>query len=273
MKLNWSFFINTALIMSLLTSAGLSAQGKEATNSAQNGSSESHGEMIAAATADSEESDQGFSSKHTKERELAFALLIIVVGLGYFYQRIKGLEAAQRRKKSLVEADGENRPILVEGSREFEQHCQMLADAWTKKLKAIGQPSELEGEKERRAKREEFNQWLHNYLNSYRDHEQELLVMRLLDPVYVELMVLELPQKKNQGRESALKWSVETLLLYKTVKPYLSDSSAMMYAKPLKCFYETVIRRKIDNSKDGKIIAKIKREFEQILEIEASKCY
>ena len=51
MKLNWSFLNSSALTIALLTSATISAQGFEVTNSAQNQSSESHGELTAALAA------------------------------------------------------------------------------------------------------------------------------------------------------------------------------------------------------------------------------
>ena len=271
MKLNWSFSIYTALTITFLTSTTLSAKGEEVTNYVKAHSSESHGEVIPAPAADSDSSDPGLSSKFFTSSELAFSLVIMLIGLGYFYQSEQGIGAAQRRKKSSLEAYGKTQPVLVEGSRQFEQHFQKFTEAWTNKIKEIGQPSELEGEEEQKAKREKFNQWLQKYLDSYRSYERELLVMRILDPIYVELMLLELPQKKNQERDCVWKWSVEALSMYKIVKPYLSDSSARMYAKPLRCFYKTVIRRTLEKAKSGKALKQLKQEFEETLEIEKSK--
>ena len=86
MKLNWSFFIKTALTTIFFASATLSAQSKEIINYAQYQSRESQGEMIAVSTADSddynqivESPDQEFSSKQNLSGELALAILLITV--------------------------------------------------------------------------------------------------------------------------------------------------------------------------------------------------
>ena len=62
---------------------------------AQDRESESHGEVTAALIAESdgenhvaEISDQRFKSKQTIEKEFAFAILIFVVGLGFFYKTL-----------------------------------------------------------------------------------------------------------------------------------------------------------------------------------------
>ena len=88
MKLNWSFLSSSALTITLLTSATISAQGFEVTNSAQNQSGESHGELTAALAAKSEgsdqsalDSDQKFSSKNIAQMEFALAILVLIVGL------------------------------------------------------------------------------------------------------------------------------------------------------------------------------------------------
>lgn len=139
MKLNWSFFINTVLTITLLTSATLSAQCKEVTNYAQDHSSENHSEVIVARVANSSREDsmaeslhQEFNLKNTIEKELAFAILIIVmcqlvqyssksveqatsgvlnkseyhyifVGLGYFYQSINDRKEAKENLKEKVD--------------------------------------------------------------------------------------------------------------------------------------------------------------------------
>ena len=278
MKFNWSFSIYSVLTITLLIATAPWAQGQEVTNSAQDQSGESQSEVIATSAANTDWSDHlvessgsFVSSKHTTSRESAFALLIMVVGLGYFYQSVRGRGEAQRRIKSLVTADEENQLVLIQGNQQFEQHFQKFTEAWANKIEEIGQPSELEEEEEQRAKREKFNQWLQKYLDSYRSYERELLVMRILDPIYVELMLLELPQKKNQERDCVWKWSVEALSMYKTVKPYLSDSSAKMYAQPLLGFYELVIKEAMKNARGEEEIEKLKQEFEETLEIEESQ--
>ena len=67
MKLNGSFFSNVALIVTLLISPTLSAQAKEATNSAQDSSITT--------------SDSGFLSKSATTVKFTFALVAIVGGL------------------------------------------------------------------------------------------------------------------------------------------------------------------------------------------------
>ena len=142
MKLNRSFFINTALTITLLISTTLSARGKEITNYAQNHNSETHGEVISGAVENyarkeykAESLNQEFSLKQTIEieKELAFALLIIlvcqlvkyssksvaratpgvfnkpenrymVVGLGHFYHSINGHRGAREYSKEKVES-------------------------------------------------------------------------------------------------------------------------------------------------------------------------
>ena len=133
MKLNHSFFLNTALTITLLTSAALSANGKEVNSysaeqekflekskvsqvdntnlhlerlgedghssiskvEAKVHNSNSHGEVTASLAADSAEKyhlsgslEKGLSSKYAIEREFAFAILIFIVGLGYFYKTL-----------------------------------------------------------------------------------------------------------------------------------------------------------------------------------------
>ncbi len=86
MKLNWSFFLKTALTATFFTSATLSAQSKEVTEYVQDQSRESQGEVIAALVDDFDEShqlvdssDQEFSSPHNLSGELALAILLITV--------------------------------------------------------------------------------------------------------------------------------------------------------------------------------------------------
>ena len=86
MKLNWSFFIKTALTTIFFASTTLSAQSKEVTNYAQDYSSESQSEMIAVPVANSDESnqivkssDQEFSLQNNLSGELALAILLITV--------------------------------------------------------------------------------------------------------------------------------------------------------------------------------------------------
>ena len=88
MKLNWSFLNSSALTIALLTSATISAQGFEVTNSVQNQSQENHGELTAALAANSEgsdqnalDSDQKFSAKNIAQMEFALAILVLIVGL------------------------------------------------------------------------------------------------------------------------------------------------------------------------------------------------
>ncbi len=93
---------------------------------------------------------------------------------------------AKRRKKLLGKDYGKKPPVLVEGSPQFARHLQKFSDAWTEKLEAMVEPDELE-ESEQKFKEEEFNQWMREYLESYRQNEREKLVKGLLDPVYAEL--------------------------------------------------------------------------------------
>ncbi len=86
MKLNWSFFLKTALTTIFFAFATLSAQSKEVTDYVQAPSKEIPSEVIAAPAADFddshqlvESSDQEFSSPHNLAPELALAILLIMV--------------------------------------------------------------------------------------------------------------------------------------------------------------------------------------------------
>lgn len=88
MKLNKSFFINTALTITLFSLPILSANAKEMTNYAEDHGSKSHGEATTAIAADSHgdnhgatSSSGGFLSKHTTEVEFTFAIMVIIVGM------------------------------------------------------------------------------------------------------------------------------------------------------------------------------------------------
>ena len=179
---------------------------------------------------------------------------------------------AKRRKKLLGKDYGQKESIVIVGSAEFERHLLKFADAWAEKSEAMGDPYELE-EAEQEVQEEEFNQWIGEYLESYRQSEREKLVMGILDPLYAELA--EIPESETEAIEFALSWSIEAIVMYKMLKPYLSKSAASEYAKPLLGFYEVVIREAIENSKDKieakEEIEKLKQQFEEILEIEASK--
>ena len=174
---------------------------------------------------------------------------------------------AKRRKKILGEAYGKKESIIIVGRAEFDRHLLKFADAWTEKIKEIGELDNLEAE-EQKAKEEEFNQWLKEYLECYRQSEREKLVMGVLDPLYAELA--EMPESEAKAIEFAVNWSIETILLYKRFKPYLSESSASEYAEPLIGFYEIVIKEALENAR-GEEIDELKQEFEEILEIEESK--
>ncbi len=54
-------------------------------------------------------------------------------------------------------------------------------------------------------------------------------------------------------------------------KPYLSTSSASEYAKPLRGFYEVVIKEAMENARGGEEIEQLKQKFEETLEIEESE--
>ena len=58
-------------------------------------------------------------------------------------------------------------------------------------------------------------------------------------------------------------------------KPYLSESSASEYAKPLISFYKIVIAEALEDPEadveDLAAVEKLKQEFEEVLEIEESK--
>ena len=84
MKLNWSFLIDTALAITLLTSATLSAKAQEVTYYAQGHSSMKHSEVITVAEVGGsdyliESSDKEVSSSRSISRELTLAVLIIAV--------------------------------------------------------------------------------------------------------------------------------------------------------------------------------------------------
>jgi len=175
---------------------------------------------------------------------------------------------AKRRKKLLGKDYGKKPPVLVEGSPVFERHLDKFADAWIEKLAATLKLEDLE-EEERKVKEEEFKQWLREYLEIYSQNEREKLVRGLLDPVYAELA--EIPESEAQAVGFAVSWSIDTIFLYKMFKPYLSDSSASEYAKPLVGFYEVVIKEAMKNAKGEEDIEQLKQEFEETLEIEESK--
>ena len=124
-------------------------------------------------------------------------------------------------------------------------------------------------EAEQAAQEEEFNQWLREYLESYRQSEREKLVMGVLDPLYAELA--EIPELETEAIELALSWSIEAIVMYKMFKPYLSTSSASEYAQPLIGFYEMVIKEAMKNARGEEEIEQLKQEFEETLEIEESK--
>ena len=86
MKLNWSFFLKTALTATFFTFATLAAHGQEVTDSAPAPSRERQAEVIAAPAADSDQShqlvassEQEFNSQHNLGEELALAILLITV--------------------------------------------------------------------------------------------------------------------------------------------------------------------------------------------------
>lgn len=85
MKLNKSFFLKTALTITILIGSTLSANAKEINNYAQYQSGESQGELRAAVVADSEgaaplveSSEPKFSSQQIAG-ELALGLLLMMV--------------------------------------------------------------------------------------------------------------------------------------------------------------------------------------------------
>ena len=179
---------------------------------------------------------------------------------------------AKRRKKLLGKDYGEKPPILVEGSNQFERHFQQFLLVCQEKLEEVGKASELE-EEEAKVKQEQLHQWLENYLSNYRNAEREKLIRGILDPVYFQLVKKSRSQKAEP--EWILNWSIEAVSLYKIFKSYLSKSTAMLYAKPLRKFYETVMREGLeDASKQVEAqekIGKLKQLFEETLEIEESK--
>ena len=93
MKINCSYLINTALSITVLTLTTLSANAKEVTRYAIDYNRESHASAIAVPVTDThkenhdtESLDNGFMAKHTTEMEFTFAILVILIGLGYFFK-------------------------------------------------------------------------------------------------------------------------------------------------------------------------------------------
>ena len=50
---------------------------------------------------------------------------------------------AKRRKKLLGKDYGQKESIVIVGSAEFKRHLQKFADAWTEKLKEMGDSSDV----------------------------------------------------------------------------------------------------------------------------------
>ena len=190
----------------------------------------------------------------------------------FFKRKEKLMGEAKRRKKLLGKDYGEYSPVLVKGSNQFEKHFQKFRSAWTEKLEALGDPSELGGQ-ELKAKRAEMQQWLHDYLSKYQTIEREKLVMEVINPLYEELLVAAETEKDEA--EWSWQWLMEALSLYETFKPYLSALSAQLYARPLIDFYETVIREEREHPPEEvelkEKLEKLKQKFEEVLEIEESK--
>ena len=122
MKLNWSFFINTALSTTLLTSVTLSAQAKEITNYVPAQSSRSQAQVIASLAVDPYQEehsgkswDQGFISQRTTEIEFAFALLVLIVGLIASDRYQKNQE---KQQIALGESNG-NHSVSMEEESEY----------------------------------------------------------------------------------------------------------------------------------------------------------
>ncbi len=154
----------------------------------------------------------------------------------------------------------------------MSRHLLKFADAWTNKLEEIGEIDELE-EEEQKVREEELDQWLKEYLESYRQSEREKIVRVILDSFYAELA--QMPESEAKALEFSVDWALETRSLYKMFKPYLSESSASEYAKPLSKFYEIVIAEALEDStgdeENRALVYKLKQEFEEILDIEESK--
>ena len=179
---------------------------------------------------------------------------------------------AKRRKKLLGKDYGKKPPVLIEGTPQFARHVYKFADAWTHKLEEIGRIDKLEAE-EQKVKEEELDQWIREYLAIYAQGEREKIVRAILDSIYAQLA--ELPESETEALDFGVDWSLETISLYKMFKPYLSESSASEYAKPLISFYKIVIAQALEDSEadveDLAAVEKLKQEFEEVLEIEESK--
>lgn len=183
---------------------------------------------------------------------------------------------AKRRKKILKEAYGEKPAKLNPGSNLFHTHLEKFWDAIEEELtKITGSAGFSEEEEIKKIQQEKLDKWLKNYFDNYTKVDREKLAMEVMNPLYEKLW----SATKSQVLDPvwAHKWSSQALSFYRIFKPFLSAESAKIYAKPLQAFYDTVITESLEKAREEGAetskFEKFQQKFEEVLEIEESRCY
>lgn len=147
---------------------------------------------------------------------------------------------AKRRKKALGAAYGDVPPVLVAGSRQFEEHLDKFTQAWEQQLAEVEESvdeNEEPDEEKLQTQRQQIKTWLEDYLKPYRQQDQQLLLGEVMDTLYAELSSFGQEKDPEVMSQGIVGWVMEALMLYTIFKPHLSASQKEGYEEPLREFY------------------------------------
>ncbi len=151
---------------------------------------------------------------------------------------------AKRRKQALGKAYGDIPPVLLPGSRQFEEHRQKFNQALGQQLAQVAgsadESKDLDDE-HLKTHHERINRWLEAYLKPYNPNVQHQLLGGVMDALYADLDSIRHEHDPDVGSEDLGNWLMEALALYPIFKPRLSNAQKQRYEEPLRIFYESIL--------------------------------
>ncbi|PZD70232.1 hypothetical protein C1752_16055 [Acaryochloris thomasi RCC1774] len=154
---------------------------------------------------------------------------------------------AKRRKKALGATYGNVPPVLVPGSRQFDEHLLKFDEAWAQQLakwkESAGESTNLDQEQQQ-IFNEQIKSWMEGYLEPYRPNVQQQLLGGVMDAFYAELDSIRQNNNPDVESQGLFGWLMEILTLYPIFMPYLSSAQKQRYEGPLRDFYDMIIAEK-----------------------------
>ena len=150
---------------------------------------------------------------------------------------------AKRRKQALGDRYGKTPPVLVDGSRQLEEHAERFREAFCSRLNknsrelAISSLERTRGNSEHTHQAQssnasnEMDTWLINYLEPYRAKDREKLALCLLAPMHLRMYLDDLKaEKKDKSKTCQILVELAMCLVsFNFLKRFVSEENQKLY--------------------------------------------